>query len=48
VTEGMDIYLCYGNPGLIVEGVNKRLKEVADFRPEAILLYSCSVRKSFW
>ena len=23
-------------------------KEVADFRPEAILLYSCSVRKSFW
>ena len=48
VTEGMYIYLCYGNPSLIVEQVNKRLDRVRQFRPEAILLYSCSVRKSFW
>ena len=48
VTEGMSLYLCYGNPSLIVEKVNQRLKDVQDFCPEAILLYSCSVRKSFW
>lgn len=48
VTEGMDIYLCYGNPSLIIQHVNKRLEEIRSFAPEAILLYSCSVRKSFW
>lgn len=48
VTEGMDIYLSYGVPADIVEMVNDRLKYVCEFRPEAILLYSCLVRKSFW
>ena len=48
VTEGMDIYLCYGAPADIVQKVDVRLDEVGRFQPEAILLYSCSVRKSFW
>ena len=48
VTEGMKIYLCFGNPSLIVNRVNERIDEVRKFRPQAILLYSCSVRKSFW
>ena len=48
VTEGMNIYLCYGAPADIVGKVDKRLDEVCKFRPEAVLLYSCSVRKSFW
>lgn len=48
VTEGMNIYLCYGAPADIVKKVDARLQEVCDFQPEAILLYSCSVRKSFW
>ena len=48
VTEGMNIYLCYGAPADIVKKVDARLLDVCDFRPEAILLYSCSVRKSFW
>lgn len=48
VTEGMDVYLCFGNPSMIVKKVNKRLEEVRRFQPEAILLYSCSVRKTFW
>ena len=48
VTDGMDIYLCYGNPSLIVDKVNHRLREVSEFRPQAVLLYSCSVRKAFW
>ena len=48
VTEGMNIYLCYGAPADIVGKVDKRLDEICEFRPEAVLLYSCSVRKSFW
>ena len=48
VTEGMNIYLCYGAPADIVKKVDSRLIEVCDFKPQAILLYSCSVRKSFW
>lgn len=48
VTEGMNIYLCYGAPAEIVKKVDKRLTEICAFRPQAILLYSCSVRKSFW
>ena len=48
VTEGMKIYLCYGDPSLIVQKVNERINAVRKFKPQAILLYSCSVRKSFW
>ena len=48
VTEGMNIYLCYGAPADIVKKVDARLLDVCEFRPQAILLYSCSVRKSFW
>jgi hypothetical protein len=48
VEEGTDIYLSYGNPTHIVADVNKRLEAIARFRPEAILLYSCVVRKAFW
>ncbi|MCR4814620.1 MAG: GGDEF domain-containing protein [Lachnospiraceae bacterium] len=48
VTEGMYIYLSYGDPTFIVQKVNKRLDAVRKFKPEAILLYSCSVRKEFW
>lgn len=48
VTEGMDIYLSYGNLSSIVEKVNERLESVRKFQPQAILLYSCVVRKVFW
>ncbi len=48
VTEGMDIHLSYGNPSNIVEKANIRLEALRHFRPQAILLYSCVVRKTFW
>lgn len=48
VTEGMEIQLSYGNPSTIVERVNERLDALMAFRPQAILLYSCVVRKAFW
>lgn len=48
VTEGMDIFLSYGNPSNILERVNERLEMVRRFRPEVVLLFSCVVRKTFW
>ena len=48
VTEGMDIHLTYGDPTHIVETVNQRLDALRRFKPQAVLLYSCVVRKTFW
>ena len=48
VTEGMDILLSYGNPESIVRAVDGRLEELREFGPQAILVYSCIVRKAFW
>jgi len=48
VLEGMDIYLSYGNPEDIIRKVDHRLEEVEIFNPQAILIFSCSVRKAFW
>jgi diguanylate cyclase (GGDEF)-like protein len=48
VTEGMEIRLSYGNPTTIIGEINERLEEVREFRPQALLIYSCIVRKAFW
>lgn len=40
--------MSYGNPGHIIDRVNKRLEAVCAFRPQVILLFSCFVRKQFW
>ncbi len=48
VHSGMKMHLTYGNPSVIIEDVNSRCEEIRQFEPEAILLYSCAVRKIFW
>ena len=48
VTEGWEMYLTFGNTSGIIDEVNARLKELWEFQPQAILLYSCFVRKLFW
>ncbi|MBR2769078.1 MAG: FIST C-terminal domain-containing protein, partial [Solobacterium sp.] len=48
VLEGWDMYLTFGNPTGIIDEVNRRLKQIHAFNPQAILLYSCYVRKLFW
>ncbi len=48
VHAGMEMHLTYGNPSAIIEEVNRRCEEIRQFEPEAILLYSCAVRKIFW
>ncbi len=48
VTEGMKTQLSYGNTDSIVQKVNERVEAIRQFKPQAILLYSCIVRKAFW
>ena len=48
VNEGMQVCMSYGNPNAIIEDVNARCDEVRAFEPEAILLYTCTMRKLFW
>lgn len=48
VLEESQIYVSYGNPGHIIDRVNKSLQAISAFRPQVILLFSCLVRKHFW
>lgn len=48
VMPGWKVYWTFGNPTGILTNVNKRLENIYKFNPQAILLYSCFVRKLFW
>lgn len=48
VLEESRIHLAYGHPTHITQDVNKRLEAVRLFQPQAMLLFSCIVRKQFW
>ena len=48
VRPGSRLYITYGNPSVIIEEVNRRCENVRQFEPQAVLLYSCAVRKQFW
>ena len=48
VLNGWDMYLTFGNPSGILDEVNRRLAQIQQFDPQAVLLYSCYVRKLFW
>lgn len=48
VRKGMKVYMSYGDPNAIIADVDKRCEEVRQFEPEAVLLYTCTMRKMFW
>lgn len=48
VPEETQVYLSYGNPSLIIELVDERLRALNAFGPQVVLLFSCIVRKQFW
>ena len=48
VPEEAQVHLSYGNPSLIIELVNDRLRALSAFDPQIIFLFSCIVRKQFW
>ena len=48
VKEGMKVTMTYGDPITIVSEVDVRAEELRQFEPEAILIYTCTMRKIFW
>jgi len=48
VSTDQTVSMTYGDPTEIVEKVNARCEEIREFKPEAILLHSCAMRKIFW
>ena len=48
IHNGMKVTMSYGDPIAIVAEVDARAEEVRKFEPEAILIYSCAMRKIFW
>ena len=48
MTEGSYAYLAYGDPWTILRHVNEYGLRVQDFAPQAIYIFSCAARKTFW
>ncbi|MBQ9010152.1 MAG: diguanylate cyclase [Clostridia bacterium] len=48
IPEGTVLHTNYGDPQKILSQVHKCVREMAQFGPEVISVYSCFGRKSFW
>ena len=48
IEEGVEAYMAYGDPWFILEQVNAAGLRLAEFEPQAIFLFSCAARRSFW
>ena len=48
IEEGTMARLTYGDPWTILESVRVTGQEIADFKPQAIQIFSCAARKEFW
>lgn len=48
VENGMEVRLSYGDKHTILHQAKSRLKEIADFGPETVRVYSCAARRMFW
>lgn len=46
--ENVKAHLAYGDPHTILNSIRSCGREIEDFAPESILLFSCAARKSFW
>lgn len=48
VEEGAIVRLSYGEPRTIVESIQNKSLDIADFQPEVMHIFSCAARKAFW
>ena len=48
IPKGTKVRIAYGDKNTILSSVYGAAKEIADFRPEAIRVYSCAARLLFW
>lgn len=46
--EGSCVRIAFGDPETILEKVNATGKNIETFSPQAIFLFSCAARRSFW
>lgn len=48
IDDGAISQICYGDPQSIIRSITMVAYEVADFSPEAIMLFDCASRRSYW
>ena len=48
INEHVKARLAYGDPETILQEVKKRRNDLASFKPEAIRIYSCAARRTYW
>lgn len=48
IEEGVMTQICYGDPQSILKSIISAAYEVAEHSPEAIMLFDCASRRSYW
>lgn len=48
ISPNSQMQLSYGNPSIILRNIDKEGKEIAEFGPEAIRIFTCFTRKMYW
>ena len=48
IPQGRKLKLAYGNPGEIMIDIRACRERIREFKPEAVLIYDCILRKAFW
>lgn len=48
IPEGSVLHMTYGDPETIMESVRLCVEKIGDFSPEAIAVFDCFGRKTFW
>lgn len=48
MAEGSIVRMGYGNPSTILDIVKEKSREIQEFHPDVIHLFSCAARKTFW
>ena len=48
IPQGRKLKLAYGNPDEIMIDIRACRERIREFKPEAVLIYDCILRKSFW
>ncbi len=46
--ENVSARIAYGDPKTILNSIQEDGKKIADFQPEAIKMFSCAARRSYW
>lgn len=48
MAENVQARIAYGDPWTILTSVSEQAKKMAKFQPEAIVIFSCAARRTFW